>query len=318
MPPTNSLPDPKKHVLSIGAAGLDIVGRIQAPPEPGASTPAEVRPSFGGVARNIAENLARLGQRTSLLTVTGNDQIGQQLLQHTAACGVDTHACLKSEQYGTASYLAVLGNDGYLLFALDDMRVLNTLKPEHIRKSVRLFAEAGLIFMDANLPPATLRAVVQLAHKLNIAVCADPASPTLAARLLPHLDQLYMVTANSGEAAMLCESDCGSNDPQEALQLARSLVARGVEIAVVTLAEYGVCYATSETNGHVPAISTQVLDPTGAGNAMTAAIIFGMMNNMPIDEAVRLGVSAASLTLRYPGAVFADLTLEKLYDQLVI
>ena len=36
------------------------------------------------------------------------------------------------------------------------------------------------------------------------------------------------------------------------------------------------------------------------------------------DEAVRLGTSAASLTLRYPGTVVPELSLEKLYDELVI
>jgi pseudouridine kinase len=43
-----------------------------------------------------------------------------------------------------------------------------------------------------------------------------------------------------------------------------------------------------------------------------------LLNDVPLDDAVRLGVSAATLTLRYSGAVVPDLSLEKLYDQLVI
>ena len=57
-------------------------------------------------------------------------------------------------------------------------------------------------------------------------------------------------------------------------------------------------------------------DPTGAGDALTAAVLFGLLNDMPIDDAVRLGVAAASLTLTYRGSVIPDLSLEKLYDQL--
>ncbi len=57
--------DTKRRVLVIGAAGLDIVGRPIGMPEPGTSTPAKVRPSFGGVAHNIAVNLAHLGQRSA-------------------------------------------------------------------------------------------------------------------------------------------------------------------------------------------------------------------------------------------------------------
>jgi pseudouridine kinase len=51
---------------------------------------------------------------------------------------------------------------------------------------------------------------------------------------------------------------------------------------------------------------------------MTAAVIFALLNDVPVDEAVRLGTSAASLTLRYPGTVVPELSLEKLYDELVI
>jgi pseudouridine kinase len=96
------------------------------------------------------------------------------------------------------------------------------------------------------------------------------------------------------------------------------MVANGVDIAIVTLAAQGLCYATSETSGYIPAIKTTIIDPTGAGDALSAAVIFALLNDVPLDDAVRLGVSAASLTLRYRGAVVSDLSLEKLYDQLVI
>ena len=102
------------------------------------------------------------------------------------------------------------------------------------------------------------------------------------------------------------------------LGAARRLVAMGAEIALVTLGEYGVCYASSETSGRIPALRTTIQDPTGAGNALTAVAIFALLNEISLDDAVRLGVSAATLTLRHSGAVVPDLSLDKLYDQLVI
>ena len=77
-------------------------------------------------------------------------------------------------------------------------------------------------------------------------------------------------------------------------------------------------YATPETTGHIPAIRTRIGDPTGAGDAMTAAILFALLNDIELDDAVRLGVSAASLTLRHPGSVYPHLSLEALYDQLLV
>jgi len=60
------------------------------------------------------------------------------------------------------------------------------------------------------------------------------------------------------------------------------------------------------------------VDRTGAGDALTAGVVFGLLNDFPIDEAVRLGVSAATLTLQCKETVCPDLSLERLYDQLVI
>ena len=104
---------------------------------------------------------------------------------------------------------------------------------------------------------------------------------------------------------------------QQALAAAKHLVAKGVQIAIVSMAQFGVCYATSQTSGHVPAIRSDVIDPTGVGDAMTATVIFALLNHIPLDEAVRLGVSAAALTMGYRGTVLQDLTLEKLFDRLV-
>jgi pseudouridine kinase len=99
---------------------------------------------------------------------------------------------------------------------------------------------------------------------------------------------------------------------------AHELVARGVEIAIITLAEEGLCYATSRQSGYIPAIRCEVVDYTGAGDALTASVVYGLVNQFSIDEAMRLGVSAATLTLKCADSVCPDLSLERVYDQLVI
>jgi pseudouridine kinase len=104
----------------------------------------------------------------------------------------------------------------------------------------------------------------------------------------------------------------------KAIGAAKRLVAMGVDIAIITLAEKGLCYATPEVGGYIPAMRSEVMDRTGAGDALTAGVVFGLLNDFPVDEAVRLGVSAATLTLQCKETVCPDLSLERLYDQLVI
>ncbi len=308
---------PSLPVLVIGASGVDLVGRLTAELSPHSSSPAEIRSSFGGVARNIAENLARLGQPVRLLSVVGADSTGDHLLEQVAAAGVDVSPVLRSTEYATSSYLAVLNSQGELEFALDDMRAVSEITPAYVRQSAELIRDSSFIFVDANLHPQTLRAIFSLARQAQRPVGADPTSNRLAPRLQPYLDGMYMLVPNGAEAAILGQHDFNPDEPAEVVEAAKRLVALGVEISIVTLPEFGVCYASSQASGHIPAIRTPVVDPTGAGDALTAAVIFALLNDIPLDDAMRLGVSAASLTLRHPGAVLAELSLEKLYDEFI-
>jgi pseudouridine kinase len=311
MPVASELP-----VLVIGAAGLDMVGRVMTELRSHTSNPAQIRLSFGGAARNVAENLLHLGTAVNLITVVGNDEPGNQLIESIAMAGANVDAVVRSSLHPTGSYLGILNRDGKLVYGLDDMRLMAELSPQRIRAREKLFRESSIVFVDANLSKESLRAVFSLARKVKIPVCADPTSASLASKLLPHLERLRMVVPNRMEASILCGGEDRPTNRREAIKAAKSLVGRGVEIAIVTMAELGVCYATSETSGYVPPVLTNVVDPTGGGDALTAAVLFGLLNEMDIDDAVKLGVAAESLTLNYRGTVVPDLSLEKIYDQL--
>ena len=305
-------------VVVIGAAGVDIVGRLEGDLHEGSSNPARIRTTFGGVARNVAENLARLGQAVILLTAVGEDEEGERLVRNAQIAGVNTEYIIRCGDCPTGMYVGILNSKGEILFALDSMEVTHNITPAYIRQRSRLFKGASFVFIDLNLPPETLRAIYSLAKRYRVPVCADPTSMHLAPRLMPYLGQTFLITPNFSEASLLAKQPRKAPSRRQALLIAKTLVSQGVDIVIITMAEQGLCYASSETNGHIPAIQTEILDPTGAGDALTAAVLFALLNAMPLDDALRLGVSAATLTLQYPGAVVPDLSLEKLYDQLVI
>lgn len=311
-------PNPDGPVLVIGAAGIDLVGRLQGELHLGTSNPSSIRSSHGGTARNIAENLGRLGQPVSLISALGTDLAGDQLLDRLVEAHVDVQAVRRIPDLPTGTYLAVIDADGELQLALDDMRPIDAITPEYLKANRELFATASALVLDANLSGATLRTAFSLARQAGLPVCADPTSNALSHRLRRYLDRLYIVTPNVNEAGILCDLELETAHRRQAMDAAKCLVSRGVRIAIVTLAQLGVCYATSETSGYVPAIRTEIVDPTGGGDALTAALLFALLNDFPIDEAIRLGVSAATLTLQHIGAVYPELSLEKLYDQLVI
>lgn len=305
-------------VIVIGAAGIDVKGQPTGPLELGRSNLGTVRTSFGGVARNIAENLARLEVPTILLSAVGQDATGDFVLRHTAATGVDTSRVLRVADRPTGSYVAVLDHDGRLAVSISEYDIVEHISPSYLQKQRALFAEASLIAIDANLSERAMASVFRWAAQYDVPVCADPTSPALAVRLCPYLSQLHMIAPDAMEAAVLLGDAQPPATSEDAIEVAQRLVAQQVNIAIVTLAEQGLAYADGSSAGHMPALRTPVADKTGAGDALTAAVIFGLLNQMPLDEAMRLGISAAALTLRTRSTVSPDLSLDRLYDELIV
>ena len=304
------------RVIVIGAAGVDIKGRARGSLQRDTSNPSTIRFSLGGVARNIAENLARLGIHATLLSAVGIDYFGQRILEGTEAGGVDTSNILVSEVYPSSAYVAILDQQGNRTLSVDAMDILQLITPRHIQAHRGLLRDARMIVIDANLSARAVRSVLLTATRYDVPVAADPASAYLAPRLREYLPKLAIITPNETEAATL--SGVPVTDRDSAMEAAMRLLTLGAETAIVTLGEEGLCYATADESGWVPACQCEVVDLTGAGDALTAAVVYGLVNEMPLSEALRLGVSAAALTIQCTDTVCPDLSLERLYDQLII
>ncbi len=208
--------------------------------------------------------------------------------------------------------------DNDLASGISDFAVIKHITPDWLNARRSLFATASMVVMDANLSAGAIAAIFDLADEFNVPVCADPTSASLAGKLCDYLPKLYMVAPNSAETTALCGLPLHAHDMDSAVKGARHLVTMGVQVAIITLGDQGLAYADSSSSGFIPALRTHIIDATGAGDALTAAVIFGLLNDVPLDEAMRLGVTAASLTLRSRHSVVPELNQELLYDELVI
>ncbi len=307
-----------QHVLIIGSAGIDVKGRPDYTVTAGTSTPGRIRSSVGGVARNIAENLARLEVPTILLSAVGDDGAGQRVLDRCQAAKINTSHVLVVPEARTGHYIALLAPDGQLDIAVSDYAIASEINADYLDSHKDLFPDAAMIVIDANLENSAIKKLFQLAHRYKVPVCADPTAPDLAPRLRPYLNRINLITPNLAEASVLCGETVPVRDIEMAHGAAQMLLEQGVPVVVVTLGVNGLVYVSGSDRGHIPAMITDIVDETGAGDALTAGVIFGLLNEVPLDEAMRLGVTAASLTLQSRETVVKDLTQELLYDRLVV
>lgn len=304
------------EVIVVGAACLDIKARLRGDTVAGTSNPGDVRISVGGCARNMAENLARLGLRTALISVVCRDDFGQSIVSQTERAGVIIDYILEACDRHSAAYVALYGSSGQLLVGVDDTEPIAALTPEIIEAHADLLARARMVVIDANVPLPATQVLLRICAESDVPVAIDTAAYGPALRYRPIIGAFYLVVPNSVEAQALTGIPVAS--VAQGIAAARQLVSEGVGVAIVTMAEAGLVYATRDASGYVPAIDIEVIDPTGAGDALTATVVYALLNDIPVDEAVRLGVSAATLTLDSAETVRQDLTLESLYAQLVI
>jgi pseudouridine kinase len=313
------LPD-RRPVVCIGAANLDRKLRSTAALALRTSNPASAVESFGGVARNIAENLARLGTQVALLTAVGKDSSGAALLAHAESLGIDTRGTLRVDDAASGTYTAVLDQDGEMVVALADMALYERMDAGFVAGRQAQLAAAALIVADLNLPVATVDALVREAKRLDAPLVLVAVSEPKMARLPRGLDGVRLLILNAGELAARAGRPLARADEREhrlALEQAmREVQAQGVRDLVVTRGAGGVLLTTPAGIVHLPARAAGVVDVTGAGDAFAAAVCWSLLQGDggpdALELACRRGLELSALTLGVAETVYSRLTPEVL------
>lgn len=267
-------------IVCFGAAVVDVRARALTPVRNGTSNPVKSRVTAGGVARNVAECLARLGSRVTLASRVGDDVAGRNLINELDQLGIDTVPVSRSNAFPTATYTALLDQQGALVIGMAEMAIFDEIKPPTLVMPQDPSIRAWLV--DTNLPQATLRYLLDHPSRPEL-VAANCVSVGKARRLdglLPKIDLLY-----------------GHHD--ELVRLDPSLPGA----TVITNGGQGALLQEGLTQTTITAFPAAVTDVTGAGDCATGATIWALLNGRSMIEAVRIGQAAAALSLASERAV---------------
>ncbi|QGZ43222.1 winged helix-turn-helix transcriptional regulator [Pseudoduganella flava] len=300
----------ERAVLCIGAANLDRKLRTLAPLQLGTSNPANAEETYGGVARNIAENLARLGTPCALLTALGDDNAGQALRGHAQANGIDMTGTLVLPGVATGTYTAVLDAGGEMVVALADMALYEQLTPAILAGRQPQRNAASLVVADLNLPHDSVAALLTDARNGGVPLVLVAVSQPKMARLPRALQGLRLLILNRGEL----EARAGHALPTEAAvrNACRALQADGAQDVIVTCGAAGVYHTVPGDLQWLPAQALDdaaVVDVTGAGDAFSAAVCWSLaQGDASLTDACQRGLQAAALTLQSNHTVSPALT----------
>jgi pseudouridine kinase len=297
-------------ILVAGGANLDRIAKGFAPIAMATSNPVTLRESFGGVARNVAENLARMGLPVRLLTAVGDDGPGTELLRHARDLGIDTGACLVAPGAATGTYTAILQPGGEMVLAMSDMAVMAKFTPEWLGGRRKLWTGARMRVLDLNLPPAVVQELMHDSRQRGATLVAVAVSEPKMDRLPADLHGISVLILNAGELAARTGRPLPDRDAVAAAAL--EVQAQGLEGIVVTLGAQGViCCGADRKPAHLQALPAEVVDVTGAGDAFSSGVVAGLASD-PRDllRACRIGQRLAVLTLGSRSGVAPDLSPE--------
>lgn len=289
--------DQKRKVAVFGALNVDIGGKPEAAFVPGDSIPGRVSVTIGGVGWNIARDCASLGAETDFFSVLGRDEHEPVIRQDAAFFGVSLAHC-RWEAAENNRYLYISGKNGDMVAAVNDMRLCERLDGDFAAACLAPCQTADVLVVDANLPPETIRV---LAEKAGVPLVADCVSAVKCGRLREHLRHIHTLKANRMEAEMLA----GQIEPEAC---ARVLMNAGVKRVVISLSGDGVLCGTEGETFRLPASGMPVIDTTGAGDSLTAALAVGLAHGLSLESCAALGMQAAGITMGRIGAVTKELS----------
>jgi pseudouridine kinase len=327
LPPVSPRIDNPAAVV-IGGALIDRKFRTAHVPVLRTSNPATVTVSAGGVGRNVAENLARMGVTVALVSAIGRDPDGDYIVGETEVAGVDMrHTVVTARPTGT--YAALLDDTGDLLIAVSSLGALGVLGVDAIDARRALIANAQLLILDCNLPTPALVRAAEVARASGAAILVDPVSVPRASgidvllqngipihTITPNLDEVHTLTSVTGSSRTdLCAA-------------ARELHLRGVQNVWIRMGVHGSFFSTADQRGDndsgatsakvqmiAAAAATQV-DATGAGDAMLAGYVAGLLDGLDTFAAAQYGRAAAAITVESDRTVSPVMSMSLLRERL--
>jgi len=322
-------------VIVIGGANIDLRGRPAGETlQRHTSNPGKINVDLGGVGRNIAHNLALLNVPVTLLSAVGDDEEGIRILEETGKAGVKTEQMIVTGEHPTGIYLSILDEKGEMEAAISDMQILEEISIEYLRSKAYLIKESKIVVMDVNIPEQSIEYVVDLCNKVKVPILVEPVSMEKAKKLKKVLKgsgkwTIDYVTPSEDELESILGAKM-SDDQDIDLNIVKAveeLKGKGIKNIIVTLGKRGIYVSSSvgdnegERGGPEPGkfilpYSGEVVDVTGAGDALVAGLVYGIYNGYSMEIAARFGLGVAALTVSTKETVRRDLREELLRSRI--
>lgn len=279
-----------KKIILFGSSAVDYIATSDQPLEYKVSNSGKLAIAYGGVTRNVAHNLSKLGNKVTVVTALGKGEIADSLKSHYASLKIKIIDA--PTKFPTSTYVAINDSNHDMEIAVFDNRAVRDVTPKFIKKISNIINQHDYIFIDGNITQETTEYICK--HFSHKKIFCDPIAPEFVPRFLKVLDKIYLMKLNIYEARALVN--------QQKLQkeeLIKVIFKKGLKNVVVSNARNDVYYGLDKKHiYHYPVTQfKKIANTTGCGDALMSGIIDHLALGKSFKEAINFGNKLANLTL---------------------
>ena len=300
------------YVVGIGACNVDVYGKSRIPIRTHYDHPADISSSVGGVMRNIICNFTRLGGDGRLITAYGSDSYGKTILEDCQRHGIDLKGSLYVEGASSGIFMQVQDENNDMYLAICDMSILEHLTPEYITRQEKTLLNAKLVVIDPSLREDTIEEIIRIC-KDRVPLYVDPISDNYALKMKKYVGNFTLIKPNLHELENLSGKKVTSlKDQEEACEI---LLKQGTKKIVVSLGKDGILYMDdTRTIRKKFKEEKHMVNASGAGDALMAALIHGEVNSLEIEETIDYGLAAGIAAIRSSSTINENMSVKLLKE----
>ncbi|KAF0242700.1 MAG: PfkB [Chitinophagaceae bacterium] len=271
---------------------------------------AVITKTAGGVAHNIAHQLALLDVPVQLISVFGNDSDGDWLKSICVKAGVKLNGSI-TRQGLSGKYTGILDADGSLYTAFLTNAAFNLITPEHLESQEELLKTASYLLADANTSLESIDWLLQFSKRTGIPFIIEPVSVPPAMKLKDaNLNGLFLITPNEDELPVLCSEKAFLTQLQ-----VEELLQKGIEYIWLHNGKQGSALYSKEKAITLHAPDIEVVDCTGAGDGSLSGYLLGKSLGKSDEACIKLAHTLSAEILQVNGAIVSHISQAQLLER---
>lgn len=285
-------------LVVLGSVNADHVLQVPSFPRPGETLHGrnyQVIP--GGKGANQAVAAARLNADIGFIACVGDDSFGINIRESFKLDGMNIRGVKMQPNCPTGIAMIQVSDSGENSICIS-AEANAKLTAEAIDPDLQHIRDAKYLLMQLETPLDGIVKAAQVAKEARTNVILNPAP----ARELPDalLSCVDVITPNETEAEVL--TGITVTDDTSAQLAADALHLKGIEIVMITLGAKGVWLSQNGRGTVIPGFRVQATDTTAAGDTFNGALVTGLLEEMPLESAIKFAHAAAAISVTRFGA----------------